>query len=79
MNTQGLTFDQIQALPAMVDLMTAARALGIGRSKAYELAKADNFLCRVIKAGGTYRVATADLMQVLGIHTATRVEGQTET
>ncbi|SEP52449.1 helix-turn-helix domain-containing protein [Amycolatopsis saalfeldensis] len=74
MNTQGLTFDQIQALPAMVDLITAARALGIGRSKAYELAKGEEFPCRVIKTGGTYRVATADLMSVLGITPPNKTE-----
>ena len=33
-----LTFDELRALPTVVDLMTAARALGIGRTKAYQLA-----------------------------------------
>lgn len=40
---QPLTFDQLYALPIVVDLMTAARALGIGRSKAYQLASAGSF------------------------------------
>ena len=61
-----LTIDQVRALPAMVDVVTAARALGLGRSKAYELAKADAFPCRIVKIGATYRVPTSDLLRVLG-------------
>jgi predicted DNA-binding transcriptional regulator AlpA len=45
---QPLTFDQLNALPTAVDLTTAARALGIGRTKAYQLAKAGEFPCRII-------------------------------
>jgi hypothetical protein len=37
---------QLRAVPA-VDLMTAARALGLGRTKAYELARRQQFPCRV--------------------------------
>jgi hypothetical protein len=32
-----------RVLPATIDLPTAARALGVGRTKAYELAKRDRF------------------------------------
>ena len=63
-----LTIDQVRALPAMVDVVTAARALGLGRSKAYELAKADAFPCRIVKIGATYRVPTSDLLRVLETH-----------
>jgi hypothetical protein len=34
-----LTFEELNALPTVVDLVTAARALGIGRTKAYQLAQ----------------------------------------
>ncbi len=51
---------------ATVDLMTAARALGIGRTKAYELAKHDNFPCPVIRVGELYRIPTPGLLELLG-------------
>jgi len=52
---------------ATVDLMTAACALGLGRTKAYELAKHDEFPCRVIRIGDSYRVPTAGLLELLGV------------
>lgn len=64
---QPLTFDQLHALPTVVDLMTAARALGIGRTKAYQLAKAGEFPCRIIHVGRGYHVPTAELLKVLGV------------
>ena len=45
-----VTIAQLRAT-ATVDLMTAARALGLGRTKAYELARRDEFPCRVIRIG----------------------------
>jgi hypothetical protein len=39
--------------------MTAASALGLGRTKAYELARHDTFPCQVIRIGETYRIPTA--------------------
>jgi hypothetical protein len=47
--------------------MTAAGALGIGRTKAYELARTGEFPCRIIRIGDLYRVATADLIRLLGL------------
>lgn len=64
---QSLTFKQLYDLPAVVDLMTAARALGIGRSKAYQLASVGKFPCRVIRIGNHYNVPTAELLQLLGV------------
>jgi hypothetical protein len=40
--------------------------LGIGRTKAYELARAGEFPCRVLRHGRTYAVAAADLRDLLG-------------
>ena len=37
----GLTRAELLALPVTVDVPTAARALGLGRSTAYELARRD--------------------------------------
>jgi len=52
---------------ATVDLMTAAAALSIGRTKAYELARRDQFPCRVIRIGETYHVPTPGLLELLGV------------
>ena len=46
--------------------MTAARILGIGRTKAYELARLGEFPCLVIHVGDLYRVSTPDLLRLLG-------------
>jgi len=62
-----ITIGQLRAMPATVDLMTAARALGLGRTKAYELAKRGQFPCRVIRIGDTYRIPTAGLLDLLGV------------
>jgi hypothetical protein len=62
-----LTFDELRALPTVVDLMTAARALGIGRTKAYELAQAGEFPVRIIRVGIAYHVPTAELLKILGV------------
>jgi excisionase family DNA binding protein len=50
--------------------MTAARILGIGRTKAYELARRGEFPCLVIRVGDLYRVSTAELLRLLGISPA---------
>ncbi|WP_182884455.1 helix-turn-helix domain-containing protein [Microbispora sp. H10885] len=63
---KSMTFRDLQDLPPTIDLMTAARALGIGRSKAYQLARDGEFPVRIIRIGDLYRVCTADLMKVLG-------------
>jgi len=52
---------------ATTDLMTAARALGLGPTKAYELARCEQFSCPVIRIGDIYRVPTAGLLELLGV------------
>ncbi len=63
----ALTLGELMALPAVTDLPTAARALGIGRTKAYELARRDQFACRVLRIGNSYRVPATELLRCLGI------------
>ena len=58
---------EVMAFPAVTDLITAGKALGMGRTKSYELARAGRFPCRVIRAGKTYRVPTAGLLALLGV------------
>jgi hypothetical protein len=63
---QGMTRAELLALPVSVDLLVAARALGLGRTFAYELARSGDFPVRVLRLGNRYRVARADLLRALG-------------
>ncbi|WP_239314024.1 helix-turn-helix domain-containing protein [Frankia sp. Cj3] len=62
-----LSIAEIQALPATVTLMTAARAIGISRTVAYELARRGAFPCPVQRIGRRYRVQTTGLLAFVGI------------
>ena len=53
-------------LPVTIPLVVAARAFGLARTKAYELAKAGQFPCRVIKVGARFRVPRSALFAELG-------------
>ncbi|TCB90502.1 helix-turn-helix domain-containing protein [Micromonospora zingiberis] len=59
----------------MVDLATAARAVGLGRTKAYELARRKAFPCPVLRIGTSYRVRTADLLRLAGIERPQDADG----
>ena len=65
-----MTMDELHALPVSVDLTTAGRAFGIGRTKAFELAKQDKFPCRVLRVGEKYRVPRSAIFEALGIDPA---------
>ncbi|MFD9973230.1 hypothetical protein ACFWZR_02810 [Streptomyces sp. NPDC059017] len=65
--SKGMGRDEILALPAAIDLDTSNRALGLGRSKGYELAKRGEYPCKVLRLGKAYRVVTADLVNLLGL------------
>jgi hypothetical protein len=77
----ALTFAEIAGLPATVDLLTAGRALGIGRTTAYTLVRNGEFPCSVLKVGGSYRVPTVGIMRLLGLDGAlvTQSEPDSET
>lgn len=63
----GMTRSQLLALPATTDLVTAAKALGIGRTTAYQLARAGEFPVPVLRLGSRYRVVSSGLLAALGI------------
>ena len=67
---QAMTRDELLQLPAATDLVTAARAVGLGKSKAYEMVAAGKFPVPVLRLGKAYRVRTADLLALLGIEPA---------
>jgi hypothetical protein len=60
-----LTIDQLREVPS-VDLMSAALVLGIGRTKAYEMARRQAFPCKVIRIGESYCIPTPGLLNLLG-------------
>ena len=65
-----MTEDELLALPVSVPLVTAGRAFGLGRTKSFELAQADEFPCRVLRVGNRYRVPRSAIFEALGIDPA---------
>ncbi|GAY09824.1 AlpA family transcriptional regulator [Pseudonocardia sp. N23] len=63
----SLSHGDLLALPPAVDVQTAGRALGIGRSTAYDLAQRGEFPVPVLRVGRSYRVPTAALLDLLGV------------
>jgi excisionase family DNA binding protein len=62
---EPMTHEELAALPTTTTIETAARALGLGRTRAYQLAREGRFPCKVIRIGTTYRVVTADLQRLV--------------
>lgn len=58
--------EELFALPVSVPLVIAARAFGLARTKAHELARSGDFPCRVIRVGQRYRVPRSALLEALG-------------
>ncbi|MBL1118247.1 hypothetical protein JK364_38620 [Streptomyces sp. 110] len=65
--SKGMSREELLRLPVAIDLDTSNRALGLGRSKGYELAKRGVYPCKVLRLGNAYRVVTADLLELLGL------------
>lgn len=58
---------EIGELPVVLDVETAGRMLGIGRTAALRLARTGRFPCRTVRVGNLWRVPTAELLALLGI------------
>ena len=63
----SMTDEELHALPVSVDLETAGRAFGMGRTKSFELAKRGEFPCRLIRVGIKYRVPRSAILEALGV------------
>jgi hypothetical protein len=63
-----MTTQELLALPVSVDIVTAGRAFGLGRTKSHELARAGEFPCRVMRVGERYRVPRTEILRALGIN-----------
>lgn len=57
--------DEVLALPAVTDLVTAGEILGVGRTAAHEMARAGTFPVPVLRLGARYRVPSAALLRLL--------------
>jgi hypothetical protein len=60
-----MTLDELRKLPPVVDVATAAAALGVGRSTAYDAIARGEFPAKVIVVGCRLRVVTASLIGLL--------------
>jgi hypothetical protein len=64
---RGMRLDELLALPVMFNLDTSNRALDIGRTKGFALARDGEYPIPVRRIGAEYRVTRADLLRELGI------------
>ncbi|MGA5202838.1 helix-turn-helix transcriptional regulator [Streptomyces variegatus] len=62
-----LTTADLLSLPPTVDVATGGAAFGLGRTTSYRLVRQGQFPCKVVRAGGGWRVVTADLRRVLAL------------
>jgi len=75
MAIKGYTREEILALDAAVDIPTAGRCFGLGKSTAYELARAGKFPVPVLPLGKSFRVTRASILAALGIEDAPAASG----
>jgi predicted DNA-binding transcriptional regulator AlpA len=59
--------DELRELPVVVDLPTAARILGVGRTVAYRLVRSGQWPTPVLRVGRLLRVPTAPLLELVGV------------
>jgi len=60
-----MTRDELLSLPPVLDVPTAGRVLGIGRSLAYELVRTGAWPTTVVRVGKLIRIPTAPLLMLL--------------
>jgi hypothetical protein len=61
--------EQIRALGAATDLVTAGSILGIGRTTAHQLVRTGQFPVPVLRIGRRYRVPVAPILRLLALPT----------
>lgn len=62
-----MTREELLALPAVVDVVTAGEVLGVGRWCAYEMVRSGRWPTPVLRCGRRIRVPTAPLLVLLGV------------
>ncbi|WP_101409302.1 helix-turn-helix domain-containing protein [Micromonospora sp. NBC_01740] len=64
---QVWTIEAVRELGVTTDVETAGAILGIGRTKAYELAKTNKFPVRLLRVGRRYLVPVPAILKLLAI------------
>ncbi|MDT0532124.1 helix-turn-helix domain-containing protein [Micromonospora sp. DSM 115977] len=64
---QVWTIAAVRELGVTTDVETAGAILGIGRTKAYELAKTNEFPVRLLRVGRRYLVPVPAILKLLAI------------
>jgi len=62
--------EQLVALPAVVDVPTAASVLGLSRTTVYELIRVGDWPTPVLRLGKLIRLPTEPILELLGIQPA---------
>jgi predicted DNA-binding transcriptional regulator AlpA len=58
--------EELSTLPPVVDVPTAGKILGVGRSCAYELVRSGQWPTPVLHLGRLIRIPTAPLLELVG-------------
>jgi excisionase family DNA binding protein len=61
--------DDLRQLPVVVDLVTAAAVLGVGRTTAYDMVRTGCWPTPVLRLGNRIRIPTAALRELLNLST----------
>ena len=69
--------DDLATLPPLVDVPTAARVLGIGRSLAYDLVRRDQWPTPVLRVGKLIKIPTAPLVVLINNGTPSTAANET--
>ena len=62
-----MTRAELAALPAVLDVPTAAKVLSVGRTAAYELIRSGEWPTPVFRLGKLIRIPTAPLLELIGL------------
>ena len=60
---------ELSTLPPLIDVPTAARALGIGRGLAYAMVRSGSWPTPVLRMGKLIRIPTTPLLRLVNGHT----------
>ena len=65
--------EELRELPAVIDVPTAARLLGLGRAAAYELIRTGGWPTPILRLGKLIKIPTSPLLTLLGCSWESRV------
>lgn len=67
MTARGMSVREVLALPVAISLDDANRALGLGRSNGYAMARSGDYPLPLLRLGRKYRCKRSDLLRLLDI------------